>query len=95
MAGKDQDQISLFTDDLEKRTGGRFLALEHLDHSLPSSPSTSWLLAKKHLLISGPVATFAFPVNPKVKTILYIRLECGSCRFNSLTYIIYFLPGGA
>ena len=65
MAKKDQDPITLLIEDLEERTGGVFIVLEDLDKSPPASPSTSWLLARKHLLISGPVATLAFQVNPK------------------------------
>ena len=73
MAEKEQDlilkkdPISLLMDDLEERTGGFFIVLEDLDKSPPASPSTSWLLARKHLLISGPVATLAYQVSPKVK----------------------------
>ena len=73
MAKKEQDlilkkdPISLLMDDLEERTGGFFIVLEDLDKSPPASPSTSWLLARKHLLISGPVATLAYQVSPKVK----------------------------
>ena len=64
MAKKDQDPISLLLEDLVERTGGFFIALEDLDDSPPSSPSTSWLLARKHLLISRPVAAIAFQVSP-------------------------------
>ena len=73
MAKKEQDPIlkkdpiCLLMDDLEERTGGVFIVLEDLDKSPPASPSTSWLLARKHLLISEPVATLAFQVSPKVK----------------------------
>ena len=71
MAKKEQDPIlkkdpiSLLMDDIEERTGGFFIVLEDLDKSPPASPSTSWLLARKHLLISEPVATLAFQVSPK------------------------------
>ena len=70
MAKKDssvltKDPISLLLDDLEEKTGGVFIFLEHLEDSPPSKPSTSWLLAKKHLLIREPVATVAFQVSVK------------------------------
>ena len=52
-------------------TGGFFIALEDLDDSPPSSPSTSWLLARKHLLISRPVAALAFQVSAWIQSVTY------------------------
>ena len=71
MAKKDQDPINLLLEDLVERTGGFFIALEDLDDSPPSSPSTSWLLARKHLLISRPVAALAFQVSAWIQSVTY------------------------
>jgi len=62
MAKKNQDPITLLIKDLEKKTGGTFLPMENLDDSQPSSPSSAWLLSKKHIILSRPVATLAFQV---------------------------------
>jgi len=67
MAKKNQDPISLLIKDLEKKTGGTFLPMEDLEDSQPSSPSSAWLLTKKHIILSRPVATLAFQVKRKLQ----------------------------
>ena len=65
MAKKNQDPISMLIKDLEKKSGGTFLPMEHLEDSQPPSPSSAWLLSKKHIILSRPVATLAFTVSSK------------------------------
>jgi len=62
MAKKNQDPISKLIKDLEKKSGGTFLPMENLDDSQPSSPTSTWLLSKKHIILSRPVAKLAFQV---------------------------------
>ena len=63
MAKKNQDPISKLIKDLEKKIGGTFLPMENLEDSQPSSPTSAWLLSKKHIILSRPVATLAFQVS--------------------------------
>jgi len=60
-----KDPVSLCIGDLEKRSGGTFLLMEHLDGS--PSPSTDWLLLRKHMLLSRPVAKLAFQVRRQLQ----------------------------
>jgi len=60
-----KDPISLCIGDLEKKSGGTLLLMEHLD-DFPS-PSTEWLLSRKHMLLSRPVAKLAFQVRRQLQ----------------------------
>ena len=70
MAKKNQDPFSVLIKDLEKKTGGTLLLMEHLEDSQPSSPSSAWLLSKEHIILSRPVATLAFQVSSKLQTMI-------------------------
>ena len=59
-----KDPISLCIGDLEKKSGGTLLLMEHLE-DVPS-PSTEWLLSRKHMLLGRPVAKLAFQVSSKL-----------------------------
>ena len=67
MAKKNQDPIPLLIRELEKKTGGTLLQMEQLEDSQPPSPSSAWLLSKKHIILSRPVATLAFQVSSRLK----------------------------
>ena len=58
-----KDPISLLIVDLEKRSGGTFLLMEHLEDCPPPKLTTAWLLSKEHMILGRPVATLAFQVS--------------------------------
>ena len=67
-----KDPISLCIGDLEKKSGGTLLLMEHLE-DVPS-PSTEWLLSRKHMLLSRPVAKLAFQVSSKLSFKFFLKL---------------------
>jgi len=62
-----KDPISLLIADLEERSGGTFLLMEHLEDCRPPTPTNAWLLSKKHMILGRPVATLAFQVRRQLQ----------------------------
>jgi len=62
-----KDPISLLIVDLEKRSGGTFLLMEHLEDCPPPKLTTAWLLSKEHMILGRSVATLAFQVRRQLQ----------------------------